>query len=64
MTVKGAIELTSMGGDKTEARFELTMDIKGALGMVLRPMISSMIGSRVDVLAQCVKERSEGSQAA
>lgn len=44
---------------KTECKIKLTFDVSGALGTILKPMISMTIGSRLEAFIQCLKEHLE-----
>lgn len=57
--MNGFIELISIAKDKTKAIIELEIKVKGALGMVLNPMISTMISSRVEAFSKNLKNKLE-----
>ncbi|MEM2896995.1 MAG: SRPBCC family protein [Candidatus Bathyarchaeia archaeon] len=59
LSIDGSVELESMAKDKTKAIVELEIEIKGPLGIILNPMISAMINSRVETFSENIKNKLE-----
>jgi uncharacterized membrane protein len=59
LSINGLIELESIAKDRTKAIIELDMEVKGPLGIILNPIISTMINSRVETFSKSIKNKLE-----